>query len=95
MIFPYSAAVSGHFFEKKGVLSMTLQEGNAGSRYVVEKLDLPVTLERRLEALGLIEGTTILVMRKKRHGAMIIKVRGTRFAVGWGISTHIRVATVQ
>ena len=70
---------------------MTLQEGNRGSRYKVRKLDLPVELERRLEALGLIEGTTVTVLRKKRRGAMIIKVRGTRFAVGWGISTHITV----
>ena len=44
-----------------------------------------------MEALGLIEGTTVTVLRKKRRGAMIIKVRGTRFAVGWGISTHITV----
>ena len=48
---------------------MTLQEGNGGSRYKVRKLDLPVELERRLEALGLIEGTTVTVMRKKRRGA--------------------------
>lgn len=74
---------------------MTLQEGNAGSRYIVEKLELPVTLERRLEALGLIEGSLISILRKKRHGAMVIKVRGTRFAVGFGISTHIRVAKAQ
>lgn len=68
---------------------MTLQEGNAGARYTVEKLELPVNLERRLEALGLIEGSEIAVLRKKRRGAMIVKVRGTRFAVGCGISSHI------
>lgn len=71
---------------------MTLQEGNAGSHYVVKKLDLPVELERRLEALGLIEGTSVDVLRKKHHGAMVIKVRGTRFAVGLGISTRITIA---
>ena len=65
---------------------MTLQEGIPGGQYAVEGLDLPMGLERRLEALGLIEGSTVAVLRKKRHGAMIIKVRGTRFAVGWGIS---------
>ncbi len=70
---------------------MTLQEGNAGSQYVIKKLDLPVELGRRLEALGLIEGASVDVLRKKLHGAMIIKVRGTRFAVGMGISTHITV----
>lgn len=70
---------------------MTLQEGSAGKRYTVEKLDLPVDLERRLEALGLIEGSQISLLRKKRKGAMIVTVRGTRFAVGYGISTHITV----
>lgn len=70
---------------------MTLQEGAAGKRYAVEKLDLPIDLERRLEALGLIEGSEVAVLRKKRRGAMIITVRGTRFAVGLGISTHILV----
>ena len=74
---------------------MPLQEGNSGSQYIVEQLDLPVDLERRLEALGMTEGTRVSVLRKKRRGAMIVKVRGTRFAVGLGISTHIRVAAAQ
>ena len=56
---------------------MTLQEGNSGSQYIVEQLDLPVDLERRLEALGMTEGTRVSVLRKKRRGAMIVKVRGT------------------
>lgn len=73
---------------------MTLQEGIPGAQYRVRNLELPITLERRLEALGLIEGSTISVLRKKRRGAMIIKVRGTRFAVGWGISTHIDVTEI-
>lgn len=70
---------------------MTLQEGRSGESYTVKALELPINLERRLEALGLIEGSEIAVLRKKRHGAMIVKVRGTRFAVGYGISTHIEV----
>ncbi len=70
---------------------MTLQEGTAGGRYAVESLDLPVNLERRLESLGLIEGVELSVLRKKRRGAMIVKVRGTRFAMGYGISSHILV----
>ncbi len=70
---------------------MTLQEGSAGTTYTVEKLELPVRLERRLEALGLIESSKIAILRKKRRGSMIVTVRGTRFAVGYGISTHILV----
>lgn len=70
---------------------MTLQEGLPGGSYTVMGLNLPISLERRLEALGLIEGSEIAVMRKKRHGAMIVKVRGTRFAMGYGISSHIEI----
>lgn len=70
---------------------MTLQEGSAGTKYKVERMELPVKLERRLESLGLIEGSEISVLRKKRRGAMIVTVRGTRFAVGYGISSHIYV----
>lgn len=70
---------------------MTLQEGAPGSRYQVESIQLPMNLERRLEALGMIEGSQVAVLRKKRRGAMIIQVRGTRFAIGYGISSHITV----
>ena len=70
---------------------MTLQEAEVGSGYRVKGLSLPVELERRLEALGLIEGSQISILRKKRKGAMIVTVRGTRFAMGYAISTHITV----
>ena len=55
----------------------------------VTGLDLPV--ERRLEALGLTEGTSITVLNKKSKGAVIVKVRGTRFAVGRNIAAGIRI----
>ncbi len=70
---------------------MTLQEGTAGMSYRVCGLALPVNLERRLEALGLTEGSQVAVLRKKRRGAMIVTVRGTRFALGYGIATHIDI----
>ncbi len=73
---------------------MTLSDGTAGASYLVTALDLPLELERRLEALGLIEDSQVAVLRKKgspRRGAMIICVRGTRFAVGMGIAAHITV----
>ena len=55
----------------------------------VTGLALPV--ERRLEALGLTEGTRITVLNKKTKGAMIVKVRGTRFAVGRNIAAGILI----
>lgn len=70
---------------------MTLSDAAPGSTYQVAGLDLPTELSRRLEALGMTEGSGVTVLRKKRRGAMIITVRGTRFAVGLGIARHISV----
>lgn len=70
---------------------MTLFDCPAGASCRVRGLDLPLELSRRLEALGLIAGSPVAVLRKKRRGAMIISVRGTRFAVGMDIARHITV----
>ncbi len=71
--------------------AMTLLNCAAGERVLVDGLDLPLELSRRLEALGLIAGSRVEVLRKKRRGAMIITVRGTRFAMGMDIAAHITV----
>ena len=52
-------------------------------------MELPV--ERRLEALGLTTGTQITVLNKKQNGALIVKVRGTRFALGQHIAAGIQI----
>ncbi len=70
---------------------MTLQEGIPGREYIVESIELPIETERRLEALGLIEGGSVFVLRKKRRGAMIVKIQGARFALGLGISKKIQL----
>ena len=44
-----------------------------------------------MESLGMTEGSKINVMRKKRNGAVIIKIRGTRFALGREIVMGIKV----
>lgn len=68
---------------------MKLREGLPGRTYTVTGMALPLDLERRLQALGLTCGTRILVMNRKRHGAMIVKIRGTRFAIGKMIAENI------
>lgn len=79
---------------------MTLSDAAPGSTYLVSGLELPLDLARRLGALGLIEDSEVLVLRKKsrdikRSGAMIINVRGTRFAVGGAIARHINVREAE
>ncbi len=70
---------------------MKLIEGEIGSEYQVEDVELGLALERRLEALGILPGTRLRILNKKSHGAVIIFVRGTRFALGTGIARKIIV----
>lgn len=62
-----------------------------GFTCTMDGLDLPFKLKKRLEALGMIEGTRIKVLNKKNNGALIIKFRGTRFAIGKSIAEKIAV----
>ncbi len=70
---------------------MKLKEGKDGQTYVVEKISIELNLERRLEALGLTEGSRITVLNNDKKGAMTVKFRGTRFALGRRIADNIFV----
>lgn len=71
---------------------MNLNDSSIDKTYrVLEVAGLDLPVERRLEALGLTEGTNITVLNKKTKGAVIVKVRGTRFAVGHHIASGIRI----
>lgn len=71
---------------------MQLQQAQVNGTYRVIDIHLSTQLTRRLEALGLTQGAKITVMNKKRHGALVMKVRGTRFAIGKSISENIEVS---
>lgn len=66
-------------------------EGEKGRNYLVGQMNLPVNTERRLAALGMTGDARVRVLNKKKRGAMIINVRGTRFAVGRHIAENIEV----
>ena len=70
---------------------MKLYEGKIGTTYLVESVHVEDAINRRLEALGVNENTPLLVMNKKNSGTMIIKVRGTRLALGRRITGGIVV----
>ncbi len=65
---------------------MYLKDVRTGDTCVVEKLNLPFELERRLEALGMTTGTPVSVLNRKGKGIMIIKLQGD--AVRPGIQHH-------
>ena len=74
---------------------MKLSGGEIGKTYEVEKIDNTEQVTRRLEALGMTGHAGIKVLNKKEKGSMIIKVRGTRWAIGRRIADGITVREAQ
>lgn len=70
---------------------MTLYEAEKGKHYLIEGLYVEPAITRRLQALGLNDGTTVAVLNRKRKGALIVYVRGTRLALGRHISSNIEI----
>lgn len=70
---------------------MKLYEGEIGKSYVVRSVKVEEAITRRLEALGVNEKTPLMVLNKKKSGTMIIKIRGTRLALGQRITGGIEV----
>lgn len=74
---------------------MNLKEGKNKEIYIVKAIDIERNLERRLEALGLTEGSRILILNNDKKGVLTVKFRGTRFAMGRRIAEHIQVEEVS
>ena len=56
---------------------MSIDDGAVNALYEVTELHVKDEIMRRLEALGITEGTKIRILNRKRNGACIIQVRGT------------------
>ena len=74
---------------------MRLKDAQVGQTCVVERISLPFQMERRLEALGITRGTSLSVLNRKGKGILIIKLRGTRFALGYHVTNSIEVRCEQ
>jgi ferrous iron transport protein A len=74
---------------------MKLNEGEKGKNYLVTGVLAEKKVARRLEALGVNERTPVTVLNKKGSGSLIIKVRGTRLALGRQIAEGITVEEVK
>lgn len=73
---------------------MLLKDVNTGQSCIVENINLPFQMERRLQALGMTKDTTVSVLNRKGKGIMIIKLRGSRFALGYNMTKNIEVRKV-
>lgn len=74
---------------------MVLKEGKNHHTYEVLSIHIELQLERRLQALGLTEGSLITILNNDKHGSLTAKFRGTRFALGKRIADNIEVAEVS
>lgn len=81
--------IKSHDFLKGTI--MLLCDEKIGKSYIVEEIQLPKNIEKRLEALGMTQGSRITVINGKSHGILIVKIRGTRFALGKNITKNIIV----
>lgn len=70
---------------------MKLNECEKGDTCHVQSILVAEAIGRRLEALGVNERTPVTILNKKKSGSVIIKVRGTRLALGRRIAEGIEV----
>jgi len=71
-------------------MALKLTYGLKNHFYTVCGIDLPLKIKKRLEALGLTPGVSIMILNKKKS-AMIVAVRGTRIALGKAIAQNIEI----
>lgn len=74
---------------------MNVSQAQKGRTYLVKKVNLEGNIERRLEMLGMTDQVKLIVLNKKNQGAVIIKVRGTRFAIGKEIADAIEIEEIE
>lgn len=74
---------------------MYLCDAKVGGNYIVKHLNLPFETERRLEALGMTDDAPVSVINRKGKGILIIKLRGTRFALGYNITANIQIEEAE
>ena len=74
---------------------MNVSQAQKGRTYLVKKVNLEGNIERRLEMLGMTDQVKLMVLNKKNQGAVIIKVRGTRFAIGKEIEDAIEIEEIE
>lgn len=74
---------------------MTVLDSILGKTYEVTDISLADDITRRLESLGIFSGTRVDILNKKRNGAVIIKARGARWALGKDFARGIMVREVE
>lgn len=74
---------------------MKLNQADILQNYRITSVQEQEKIQRRLEALGILESTKVVVLNRKRNGSTIIKVRGSRWALGNEIAEGIEVEELK
>ncbi len=75
--------------KKDLIKKMTLLDCKTGETLSVSEIRLEEALQYRLQILGIVPGSQVHVLHKKRRGAMVIRSRGARYALGAGAAKGI------
>lgn len=68
---------------------MTLIDCKIGEILSVSRIQLEESLRHRLQILGIVPGSRVAVLHKKRCGTMVVRCRGVRYALGAGAAKGI------
>ena len=74
---------------------MTILEGTVKHDYIVTDIVINEAVMRRLASFGINSGTKLQMLNQKKNGTVIIKVRGTRWAMGRDIAGGIEVVPAE
>ena len=69
-----------------------LETCGVGERVYVKDIRCMEQTAFRLAALGMTRGTPVEILGKRKNGVMMIRIRGTRYAVGKQIAALIDVS---
>ena len=61
---------------------MKLIEGKNFETYIIKEINLEEGIKRRLEMLGMTQNSKIEILNSKKSGTMVVRIRGTRYAIG-------------
>lgn len=70
---------------------VSLEQLSSGQHAVVRTLSGGHELTARLTAMGIAPGVTVEVLQNARRGALLVRVRDTRIALGRGEASKILV----
>jgi len=72
---------------------MMLTKAPAGENVVISSIRAGRGLKRRLNDMGLLPGTEVKIINTERPGRVVLEVRGSRLAIGYGVAGKMVVST--